>query len=63
MASMLVIEKNCINKCPIIDGRRKVVNVKKVSFFLFNTFHLCMKEAYTRSRKNIIFCVNRIMFI
>lgn len=53
MASMLVIEKNCINKCPIIDGRRKVVNVKKVSFFLFNKFHLCMKEAYTRSRKKL----------
>lgn len=33
MARLLVIEKNCINKCPITDGRRKVVNVKKVSFF------------------------------
>lgn len=53
MASMLVIEKNCINKCPIIDGRRKVVNVKNVSFFFFNTFHLCMKEACTRSRKKL----------
>lgn len=38
MASMLVIEKNCINKCPIIDGRRKVVNVKNVSFFFCLTF-------------------------
>lgn len=33
MVSMLVIEKNCINKCFIIDGRCKVVNVKKVLYF------------------------------